>query len=120
MFHHKPFIIFQQLASVENIVYHAKLRFLQSLKKDFDVVQFAYEHYVKWELNGGKDLLIGANRLTNRQLFWFALARSISTKRRDYSKTAEGKIYGEVHLAYSNLIMEEEIGFREAFNCSLS
>ena len=53
--------------------------------KHMDKIKLAFDSYVEWELNGGKELLLGANRLTNRQLFWIALARSRYRKRSDLS-----------------------------------
>ena len=49
--------------------------------KQIDGIQLAFDSYVDWELKGGKELLLGANRLTNRQLFWLAFARSRFVKR---------------------------------------
>lgn len=59
-----------------------------------ELFKFAYDNYVEWESNGGVDLMLGGNRLTNRQLFWMALARSRYQKQKnafygtsDYDKT---------------------------------
>lgn len=75
--------VFKELASDEKNFFDA-----------IDIFKFAYDSYVEWESKGGVDLLLGANRLTNRQLFWMALARSRYQKQKndfygksDYDKT---------------------------------
>lgn len=59
--------------------------FLQKFKvKDFDIFsekfQNAYEFYDALLKSGEKELELGANRLTSRQLFWVAAARVEYTK----------------------------------------
>ena len=49
---------------------------MERFLKQIDEIKLAYDSYVEWELKGGKELLLGANRLTNRQLFWIAFARA--------------------------------------------
>lgn len=41
----------------------------------YDEEQIAYEFYDDWLNSGGKELKLGANRLTDRQMFWVAVAR---------------------------------------------
>ena len=58
-----------------------------------DEINLTFNSYAEWESKGGKELKIGANRLTNQQLFWVALARSRYVKLRgvpyedNYKKT---------------------------------
>lgn len=43
-------------------------------------VDLAYKNYVNWEAMGGKDLNLGAFKLTNRQMFWLTRAQIYATK----------------------------------------
>jgi hypothetical protein len=45
-----------------------------------DNIQIAYENYVQWETDDEKELQLGANLLTNRQLYWMATARRMFAK----------------------------------------
>lgn len=78
------------------------------------MIQFSYDHYVKWEANGGKELLLGANRLTTRQLFWIALARTIYVK----SKSDEKKTsYDKTVSRFKNSPLDLNESFLKDFNC---
>lgn len=84
-----------------------------------DPFDFAYENYVKWEDNGGKDLILGANRLTTRQLFWLALARSRYRKQKAGVSGIDGNDYERTFFWFKNkqdpLEMYEK--FQDAYNC---
>lgn len=78
---------------------------------DFD---FAFKNYEEWYASGGKELVIGANRLVPPQLFWLSLARS------RYYKGKYGESgYGKTDFFYSNNFrtLDSYEGFRKAYHC---
>lgn len=78
---------------------------------DFD---FAFKNYQKWLAGGGVELIIGGNRMTPSQLFWFSLARSRYYKGK-YGATG----YGKTDFYYSNNFrtLDSYDGFREVYHC---
>ena len=76
-----------------------------------DGIKLAFDSYVDWESKGGKELLLGANRLTNRQLFWFAIARS------RYSKLTNRK--GQLLFLASYYDINNLNSIKETFNCKV-
>ena len=92
------------------------LKFLHSIEE----FKFAYDNYVQWESNGGKDLLLGANRLTTHQLFWLALARSRYRKQKTiFGHNAEGSDYERTFFFFKNKYepLEKHESFIKAFHC---
>lgn len=83
--------------------------------------KFAYDNYVEWETKGGKDLLLGANRMTTRQLFWLALARSRYRKQKASSGKQESD-YDQTFFWFKHheAPLETYESFREAFHCDSS
>lgn len=73
----------------------------------FDPVQAAYEFYDDWIKSGGVDLHLGANRLTDRQLFWVAAAKV--DFRKYHSQDQEDDHFNER--------FSSRPGFSDAFNC---
>lgn len=84
-----------------------------------DEFKFAYDNYVAWELKGGKDLSLGANKLTNRQLFWLALARSRYRKQKAGVSGIDGDDYERTFFWFKGKDdpLEKFESFKEAFNC---
>lgn len=91
----------------------------QNFYKAIEEFKFAYDHYVEWELNGGKDLLLGANRLTTHQLFWLALARSRYRKQKGVPGI-EGNDYDRTFFWFKHKEepLETYESFKEAYHCS--
>ena len=85
---------------------------------NFQTVQtsdLAYNNYVKWEKSGGKDLMLPGFFLTNRQMFWVALANTNFYKihpNNDVDPTTLFKLK-HFHVIYKNYR-----NFRDAYNCS--
>ena len=74
-----------------------------------DEIKLAFDSYVDWESSGGKELLLGANRLTNRQLFWLAFARSRYVKR--------SKLPDQFHVLKDEFDLNSFDSIKETFNC---
>lgn len=91
------------------------LKFIDALEE----FKFSYDNYVEWESKGGKDLLLGANRLTTHQLFWLALARSRYRKQKD-QPGIEGNDYNRTFFFFKNKYepLETYDSFKEAYQCS--
>lgn len=99
------------------VLFYDPLPFLNAI----DEFQFAYDHYAKFENSGGKDLLLGANRMTNRQLFWLALARSRYRKQKA-TAGIEGTDYDRTFFWFKNKLepLETYDRFKEAFECNIT
>lgn len=81
---------------------------------------YVYDKYLEWEAKGGKDLLLGANRLTTHQLFWLSLARSRYRKQKFVSGVDIGaNAYDKTFFWFKNKWgpLEPYARFQEAFNC---
>lgn len=81
--------------------------------------QVSYENYVRWEREGGKDLLLGANRLTNDQLFWVATTRTHYVKHHP-GVPIEFRYSKRLQIEYLHVLIKNYKGFQEAFNCSMT
>ena len=83
--------------------------------KIVDSLELAYKNYVSWEESGGKDLQLPGFFLTNRQMFWVALAHKQYFKFHSHSKykTKFNSALQHFHLTYKN-----NDHFRDDFNCS--
>jgi hypothetical protein len=82
------------------------------------VNQIAYENYVQWEESGGKELQIAANRLTNRQLFWVAVARFLSAK--THPKVPKILDDARNKNKFLHVLLKSNKGFQEAFECEMT
>ena len=80
-----------------------------------DSLELAYKNYVNWEEPGGKDLQLPGFFLTNRQMFWVALAHKQYFKFHSHNKenTTFDSVLQHFHLMYKN-----NNHFRDDFNCS--
>lgn len=72
---------------------------------------------MKWEANGGNDLHLSPFKLTNRQMFWLAMAHVDTMKYQDdypikYSNGPEQLDSIYVHVLYKRIR-----NFRQAFGC---
>lgn len=76
----------------------------------------AYENYVNWENSGGKELKLPGFFLTNRQMYWVALAHTTYFK--FHSHSAEYKMKYDYLFQYYQLQFKNNHYFREDFNCS--
>ncbi|CAO1391757.1 unnamed protein product [Diamesa hyperborea] len=83
--------------------------------KDIDPFTFAYKNYVKWEKLGGKELKLPGFYLTNRQMFWVALAHHFYVKIHPNTKDSE-KVEDAISY-YSKSFLRNDY-FRKDFNCS--
>lgn len=84
-----------------------------------DELKIAYDSYISWELNGGKEQLLGANRLTTHQLFWLALARARYVKGKVLAAQPERNNYKKT-LFWYNFCLYDLNSFktiREDFHC---
>lgn len=63
-------------------------------------------------MSGGEELELGANRLTNRQLFWVAVARFEFIKEQIENLYGKNTFWNNFH----NYISAKK-GFGEAFDC---
>jgi hypothetical protein len=94
---------------------------LSEVIKSFEnVAQIGYENYVQWENLGGKDLQHGANKLTNRQLFWVAYARRYYNKYHEEILPEDFVPQQIVRQKYFHVWMKANSGFQEAFNCHMT
>lgn len=72
-----------------------------------------------WEESGGQGLLIGANRLTNRQLYWVAVARKYYAKYQ--SIVPEDFLpFNRLQNEYLHVWLKNKKGFQEAFECQMT
>jgi hypothetical protein len=83
-------------------------------------IQLAYKNFVEWENSGGKDLQLGSNRLTNRQLYWVAYARTDYHKYHDEIVPKDFLPQRRLIQKYFHVWMKHFSGFQEAFNCSMT
>lgn len=83
-----------------------------------DSIQIAYDHYTNW-LETHKDLQIGANFLTNPQLFWMARAVFHFTK---YHRTVaeETNPIQRLQIEFMHVEFKSKIGFQDAFKCAMN
>ena len=97
--------------------------FDEYLKKHWDINNFqyvktydlAYKNYVKWEESGGKDLQLPGCFLTNRQMFWVALANANFYKVHKHNKDDPISLF---ELEHFHIIYKNYRNFRDAYNCS--
>lgn len=91
----------------------------QKFYDGIDEFKFAYDNYVEWESRGGKDLLLKGNRLTNKQLFWLALARSGYRKQKGVPGI-EGNDYDRTFFWFKHKEkpLETYESFKDAYHCS--
>lgn len=96
-------------------VLHVDALGLQEALNEFD---FAYDNYLKWEHEGNKDLLLGANRLTTHQLFWLAMARARYRKQKA-TPGIEGNDYDRTFFWFKSQRgpLEDFERFKEAYHC---
>ena len=85
-------------------------------KQSINTKELAYENYVKWEESGGKELQLPGFFLTNRQMYWVALANKMYTKIHPHNKKYE-KTFFECQLKHFHLVFKNQKSFREAYNC---
>jgi hypothetical protein len=85
-----------------------------------DEIQFSYENYVEWENSGRKDLQIGANRLSNRQLFWVAYARRYYRKYHNEIVPEDFEPEQRLQQKYFHVWIKSKSDFQEAFNCNMT
>jgi hypothetical protein len=99
-----------------------EVNFIYSIVADSlsDELQIGYENYVEWENSLGKDLQVGANRLTNQQLYWFATARVFYTK--FHNDIISEDFESDRRLISNNfhVSIKQKPGFQEAFSCNLT
>jgi hypothetical protein len=97
-------------------------RSFQKYARDFSVVienlQLAYEAYSRW-LKDHVDLQIGANYLTNQQLYWQAVTVSHYAK---FHRTVPKRTDPHKRLVYeyTHVFMKRHRGFQEAFRCNMT
>jgi hypothetical protein len=84
-----------------------------------DPDEIAYKAYVLWEESGGEELQLAANRLTNRQLFWIAVARFSSAK---YHPMVPASIHpaSRLQFEFCHVFYKDFQGFQEAFKCEMT
>jgi hypothetical protein len=114
-------LFYDVIQTVHNGLIELDKKFIHIINLFESDQQFVYESYVEWENNGGKDLQIGANRLTNRQLFWMAFARTYYTKfheRGEISDDIEPLI--RLQLSFFHVWVKTKPGFQDAFNCTMT
>jgi hypothetical protein len=81
-------------------------------------MDIVYLHYLKW-LRNNTELQIGANYLTNEQLFWVAYAVTKYTK---YHKIVPKRVHTDQRLKYEyfHVQFKASRGFRTAFRCNVT
>lgn len=84
-----------------------------------DNIQIAYESYVDWEAKGGRELQLGANLLTNKQLFWLATARRMFGKYHPKAPVSLDSI-NRLQDKYLHVFLKSKKGFQEAFECAMT
>lgn len=80
--------------------------------------QIGYEHYVEW-LKTHKDLQIGANYLTNPQLYFVARIFVNFVKFQRISQKFHSPIE-QLQMEYLHIYYKTFPAFQEAFNCKLN
>lgn len=96
--------------------------FFNSTEINFDSndnIQIAYESYIDWETKGGKELQLGANLLTNKQLFWMATARRMFGKYHTEAPVSLDPIQ-RLQDKYLHVYLKSKKGFQEAFVCAMT
>ncbi|KAG5668297.1 hypothetical protein PVAND_016244 [Polypedilum vanderplanki] len=88
--------------------------YLNPLSKTID--QITYTNYKNW-LKNNTDLQIGANYLTNEQLYWVAFAVSKFTR---FRKNKPSSIYNRnlLNSEYLHVFVKSEKAFQDAFKCN--
>lgn len=81
-----------------------------------DLTSFAFESYTNW-LKNNTDLFIGANYLTNDQLFWVVMA---VTSFKKYPKTAHQASSFRLIMENFHIYFKNIKGFQEAFKCNMT
>ncbi|KAG5666887.1 hypothetical protein PVAND_014894 [Polypedilum vanderplanki] len=81
-------------------------------------IEIAYDHYINW-LKTNKDLQIGANILTNPQLFWMARAVFHFAKYHRTIKNETNEIQ-RLQIEYMHVEFKSKKGFQEAFECEIN
>lgn len=76
----------------------------------------AYNNYVTWEKSGGKELQLPGFFLTNRQMFWIALANTSFYKIHPDNKRRS--TIDKFRLEHLHTIYKSYWNFRDAYNCS--
>ena len=109
--------LFQQ--SAESLIQSTK-DYLQEnwniRRKSINSNNLAYNNYVNWEKSGGKDFQLPGFFLTNRQMFWVALAHKKYYKFHSHNNKDISRSHFQFqyfHLSFKNIKH-----FRESFNCS--
>lgn len=83
-----------------------------------DPFQLGYENYLQWEELGGQDMQIGANRLSNRQMYWVAIARKYFAK--FHSVIPDDFLpFNRLQNDYLHVWLKRKSGFQEAFDCEM-
>jgi len=79
-----------------------------------------HENFVRWERNGGRDLQLGANLLTNRQLYWMAVAL-VEYLKFHPSATADNifEIYRS-KLQNFHVFIKHNKGFQDDYQCKMT
>lgn len=81
--------------------------------------EISYDYYKTRLLDGHEDLQLGANYLTNQQLFWMALARKFYIKfQPNLPKNIDP--VGKLQTEFMHLVYKSQPGFQEAFQCNLT
>ncbi|KAG5668090.1 hypothetical protein PVAND_016045 [Polypedilum vanderplanki] len=85
---------------------------------DDDNFQITYEVYSKW-LENHKDLEIGANYLTHKQLYWMAVAVSRYLK---FHRIVPKKFFplNRLQMDYFHIWFKHKPGFQDAFKCKIT
>lgn len=78
-------------------------------------VEIADRKYVEWEKNGGKELNLGAFKLTSRQMLWLSVAHVFATQTQ---ANANVSFLSTLQNKYLHVIFKNKKQFREAFQCS--
>lgn len=81
--------------------------------------QLSFDYYSNWLSQGNKELQLGANRMTNQQLFWIALARKFFVK---YQPNIPKNFdpFGQLQNNFLHVLYKKQKGFQEAFGCNMS
>lgn len=115
------------IVSLSNSINLSLIIFFQITEKinlTMDPFQMGYENYLRWEKNGGQELLIGANRLSNHQLYWVALVRRLYLKINPLIANIESfqfyvkTVFDFYDFKNLNSIFKLQAGFVDAFQCS--
>ncbi|CAO1416949.1 unnamed protein product [Diamesa tonsa] len=85
--------------------------------KLIDTLELSYKNYVKWEESGGKELQLPGFFLTNRQMFWVALAHKKYHKFQTGISKITLKKFQHRHTHF-HLQLKNQLSFRQAYNCT--